>query len=116
MNPYEGKQEHPGFALQTKEGYWVAYAHGWFIAEDAFYAQVFTSVQEAESNLVDMQEDFQGGIKCNIVPAWEPACGKLRHQVRVLTEANKVSPDLLFDVVMDLESIISRLQPDGKDS
>jgi hypothetical protein len=105
MNPYEGKQKHPGFALQTKEGHWIAYAHGWFTAEDAFYAHIFTSIQEAESNLLDMQEDFKGGIHARVVVAWEPACGKLRHEVRVLKDANKISPDNLMEVWLKLEGI-----------
>jgi|SRR5277367_1294686 len=109
MNSYKGKQEHPGWALQAKGGHWVAYAHGWFTAENAFYARIFDSEKSAREALLDMQEDFQGGIECNIVPAWEPACGKLRHEVEVLTEANKISPDILFEVIMDLESAISRL-------
>lgn len=109
MNPYEGKQKHPGWALQTKEGCWVAYAHGYFTVEDAFYARIYSSQEDAQYHLKDMQEDFVGGIECDIVPAWEPACGKLRHEVRVLTDANKVSPDLLFEVTMELESVIARL-------
>lgn len=109
MNPYEGKQEHPGWALQTKEGNWIAYAHGYFVVEDAFYASTYASQEKAGHALKDMQEDFVGGIECDIVPAWEPACGKLRHQVKVLTDANKISPSDLFEITMDLESIISRL-------
>jgi hypothetical protein len=105
MNPYEGKQKHPGFALQTEEGYWIAYAHGWFTAEDAFYAHIFSSVQEAESNLLDMQRDFMGGLKCCVIVAWEPACGKLRHEVKALKDANKISPDNLMEVWLKLEGI-----------
>lgn len=110
MNPYDGKQEHPGFALQTQEGHWIAYAHGWFTAEDAFYAKIFTSIQEAESNLSDMQEDFQGGIKCNVVPAWEPLVGKLRHEVKVLKSANKISPSDLTEVWLMMENITTLLR------
>jgi hypothetical protein len=113
MNMFEGKQEHPGWALQTKEGDWLAYGHGWHISEDAFYARIFPTQEEAQRELKDMQEDFVGGIECDIVPAWEPACGKLRHEVRVLTAANKFSPDDLFEIRMELESILSRLSGDG---
>ena len=105
----EGKQEHPGWALQSKEGYWMAYGHGWHQSEDAFYARIFKTPEAAQEALKDMQEDFEGGIECDIVPAWEPACGKLRHEVRTLTAANKVSPDDLFEIKFELESIIARL-------
>ena len=109
MNMFEGKQEHPGWALQSKEGYWMAYGHGWHQSEDAFYARIFATPEEAQRELKDMQEDFVGGIECDIVPAWEPACGKLRHEVKVLTDANKISPDDIFEITMSLEDVIARL-------
>lgn len=111
MSLFEGKQEHPGWALQSKEGYWMAYGHGWHQSEDAFYAKIFSSKEDAAKALEYMQDDFVGGIECDIVPAWEPLCGRLRHEVKVLTAANKVSPDDLFEIKFDLESIIARLDP-----
>jgi len=109
MSMFEGKQEHPGWALQTKDGFWLAYAHGWHLSEDAFYAKIFSSEEVALRELAEMQEDFVGGIVCDIVPAWEPVCGQLRHEVKVLTEANKISPHDIFEITMELENIIYRL-------
>lgn len=106
---YKGKQAHPGWALQTKNGNWVAYAHGWFTVENAFYAKIFDTQEYAREELKDMQEDFEGGIECDIVPAWEPLCGKLRFEVEQLEAANKIHPHELFEITMELENIIARL-------
>lgn len=109
MSMFEGKQEHPGWALQTKDGFWLAYAHGWHLSEDAFYAKIFGSEEAARRELKDMQEDFEGGIECDIVPAWEPLCGKLRFEVKQLEAANKITPHDVFEITFELENIIARL-------
>lgn len=108
MTLFEGKQEHPGWALRTKEGNWLAYAHGWHIATDAFYARIFTTELQATKALDDMQEDFVGGIECDIVPAWEPMCGKLRYELS-LQKINKITPGDLTDVWFLLEEVKTRL-------
>lgn len=115
MNLYEAaskKQEHPGWALQTKEGSWLSYAHGWHTLEDAFYARIFKTQEAAKEALADMQEDFVGGIECDIVPAWEPLCGKLRHEVKELTKANKITPSDLLEVWLSMENISHLLHLD----
>jgi hypothetical protein len=108
MNLYEAaskRQAHPGWSLLTKDGNWLSYAHGWHVVEDAFYARIFHSEEAAKEALVDMQEDFQGGIECDIVPAWEPLCGQLRHEVKILSDANKISPSDLMEVWLAIENI-----------
>jgi hypothetical protein len=105
MSMFEGKQEHPGWALLTKEGNWLAYAHGWHVSENAFYARIFASKSDAKEALDDMQDDFIGGIQCDIVPAWEPLCGQLRHEVKTLSDANKISPSDLMEVWLAIENI-----------
>lgn len=115
MNLYEAaskRQEHPGWALQTKKGGWLSYAHGWHVLEDAFYARIFPTQEAAKDALADAQEDFVGGIECDIVPAWEPLCGKLRHEVKSLTTANKISPSDLTEVWLLMENIKSLLKLD----
>lgn len=112
---FEGKQAHPGWALQTKDSYWVAYAHGWHVAEDAFYAKIFSSEEDAKRDLKDMQDDFQDGIECNIVPAWEPLCGRLRHKVKELTKANKISPSDLLEVWISMKNVSHLLHLDDLD-
>jgi hypothetical protein len=110
MDFMNGKQEHPGWALRTKDGCWMSFAHGWHIAEDAFYAKIFKTEEDAIYHLKDMQGDFRNGIDCDVVPAWEPLCGQLRHEVKMLTQANKVSPDDILEVSWELESVLSRLK------
>lgn len=112
MSLFEGKQEHPGWSLQTKEGHWLAYAHGWHVSENAFYARIFATEEAAKEALADMQEDFQGGIECDIVPAWEPLCGQLRHEVKTLTTANKITPSDLMEVWLSIENIKTLLRLD----
>lgn len=109
---FEGKQEHPGWALQTEEGNWLAYAHGWHISENAFYARIFSTEESAKEALADAQEDFQGGVLCSIVPAWEPLCGQLRHEVKTLSDANKISPSDLMEVWLSIENIKTLLRLD----
>ena len=109
---YKGKQEHPGWAFQTKEGNWVAYAHGYFVVENAFYAKMVGSEKQAREELKYMQEDFEGGIECDIVPAWEPLCGKLRFEVKQLEDANKIRPEDLTEVWLLMEQIKSLLKLD----
>lgn len=85
MSFLDGKQKHPGWALRTKDGDWLSFAHGWHLAEDAFYTRIFDTQEDAIDNLKDMQGDFNDGIECDVVPAWEPLCGQLRHEVKTTT-------------------------------
>lgn len=106
----EGKQEHPGWALLSKEGNWLCYAHGWHLSKNAFYAKIFGSEEQAREELKYMQEDFEGGIECDIIPAWEPLCGKLRFQVEQLEAANKLHPHDISEITFQLELIIAKLE------
>ena len=106
-------QEHPGWAIRDKrDGEWVAYAHGFFFVKDAFYADVSASKEEAEVTLKSVLDDYQDSdLALEIVPAWEPLCGKLRHRVKNLEQANKISPRTIFDIISTLEDVISELRP-----
>lgn len=104
------KQEHPGWALQTKKGSWLCYAHGWHLVEDAFYAKIFSSIEDASEALIDLKDDFDSSLEADIVPAWEPLCGKLRFEVAELKTANTITPDVLSDIAFDLDIILFKLK------
>ncbi len=101
---------HPGWAVRFADGSWLAYGHGWHLFDDAFYARLFSSAEEAEKAVKEAAGDFIKLDEYDIVPGWEPVCEQLRHDVAELQHANKFSPDDIFDITMDLESILSRLK------
>lgn len=104
------RNRHPGWAVRFVDGSWLAYGHGWHLFEDAFYARIFSSAQEAEDAVKDAAEDFTKLDDYDIVPAWEPVCEQLRHDVAELKHANTFSPDDIFEITMELDSILARLR------
>jgi hypothetical protein len=103
------RNSHPGWAVQYEDGSWLAYGHGWHQFTDAFYARLYPSEQAARNSAEEAAEDFPGD-KYNIVPGWEPVAEQLRHDVAELKHANTFDPDDIFDITMELESIVSRLK------
>ena len=77
----EVRQAPPGWAVRTKTGHWLSYAHGYHLEDDAFFARLKDTEVDAAYMAADAQEDFKGGFEYDIVVAWEPLCEKLRHQV-----------------------------------
>jgi len=112
MRSEEKRNEHPGWAVQLNDGSWLCYAHGFHTDEDAFLARDFGSKSEA---LAALQEAIDDGYlpkdtKGKAIEAWQPLCENLRHTVKELRSANKVSPDILFDVVFTIENALSQLK------
>lgn len=104
------RNSHPGWAVRFVDGSWLAYGHGWHLFDDAFYAKCFSSAQEAEDAVKQAAEDYTKLDEYDIVPAWEPVAEQLRHDVAQLEHANKFSPNDIFEISMDLESILARLK------
>jgi hypothetical protein len=104
--------EHPGWAVRYEDGSWLSYAHGFFQSTDAFYARLHATEEDAKRNAEEANEDWSSDPqKYTIVPGWEPLCESLRFEIESLKEANTLDPDTIFDVVMDLQGIISRISP-----
>lgn len=104
------RNSHPGWAVRFVDGSWLAYGHGWHLFTDAFYAKRFSSAEEAEKAVKEAAEDYIKLDDYDIVPAWEPVAEQLRHEVAELKHANSFSPDDIFEISMELESILSRLK------
>lgn len=111
MNKEEKRKEHPGYAVQLEDGSWLCYAHGYFADQDAFYADNFESKSRAHSALIDAISDgyLPKETKGKVVEAWQPLCESLRHRVKELEGANKISPKILFEVVSDIEMALQRI-------
>jgi hypothetical protein len=112
MRTEEKRKEHPGWAIQLDDGSWLCYAHGYFTDADAFYADNFDTKSKALSVLhTAVSEGYlPEGTKGKAVEAWQPLCERLRHSVKELESANKVSPDILFDVVFTIENALHQLK------
>jgi hypothetical protein len=106
----ETRSAHPGWSVQTKDGHWLGGAHGWFLSEDAFYADIYDSEEDAKHWAESNQSEFAGGFEYNIVPAWQPLCERFRVEISSLREANAITPSKIMDIVMSLEDAISTLQ------
>lgn len=106
----EERNKHPGWAVRTKTGHWLSYAHGFHLSEDAFYARVVDSEEDAKHLIKQACEDFGNSVLFSVVLAWEPLCEQLRFQVSSLKKANTLSPNKIDDVILSLEDAISTLQ------
>lgn len=104
------RNAHPGWAVQDEGGGWLCYGHGFFLSEDAFYADVVLSEEDAKHLIKEANEDFENNTSFNIVLAWEPLCESLRHEVAALKEANTISPSKIMDIVIDLQGVIADLK------
>jgi hypothetical protein len=106
----EDRREHPGWAIRYKDGTWLASAHGFHRMEDAFYAKTYPTSWDASVDASEALRDGIGDRFYEIVEAWQPLCEQLRHKILVLTKANTIDPDYLYDIVEDLESVLLRLK------
>jgi hypothetical protein len=104
----------PGWAVQFEDGSWLGGAHGWFRSDDAFYADVYESKEDAQRYLDYLRKDkSEGGafdLPAQIVPAWQPQLESLRVEVRSLKQANRLTPSKLMDITMNLESVLYDLK------
>ena len=100
------RREHPGWAIKFKDGTWLGGPHGWHHHDDAFYADIYSSPEEAK----DCYEMSELTSPYDIVLAWEPLCERLRFEVVSLTKTNKVSPGDLSDLESDIEMILSKIK------
>ena len=108
MNEKRERQSHPGWAVKFSDGTWLGGAHGWFRHDDAFFADIFDSKEEAEHYIkVAGFDDTSLNLESEAIPAWEPLCESLRHDVAMLTKANKVTPDNIFELRQELENILA---------
>jgi hypothetical protein len=109
----------PGWAVRFEDGSWLGGAHGWFRSDDAFYADVYESKEDAQRYLDDLRRDKDEGghfdLPAEIVPAWQPLCESLRVEVRSLKQANKLTPSKLMDITMNLESVLYDLKQGEED-
>lgn len=123
---------HPGWGVQMEGGTWLCAVHGLYEVDDAFYATVMDTKEEAERLLQDYiietknigmwkgkpTEHFDPNRpvpKGKTSPAWEPMCQMLIFDVERLKLANKISPSTLFDIQMSLEDAINTIQGAVKD-
>lgn len=107
---------HPGWSVYFEDGTWLGGAHGWFRSEEAFYADVYDSAEEAQRWLDDLRRDKgEGGhfdLPAKVIPAWEPLAESLRLEVSQLKQANSLSPSTISDIVFSLEDAIRQLKDD----
>jgi hypothetical protein len=104
------RNSHPGWAVRFEDGSWLAYGHGWHQFTDAFYARLFDSAEKAEEAVKEAAKDWGLDEEYDIIPGWQPVAEQLRHDVAELKHANKFSPDDIFEISMELESILSKLK------
>lgn len=110
----EERKHHPGWSVQFEDGSWLGGAHGWYRSDDAFYADIYDTEEEAHNNLKYIQKDKSEGeyfaLPAKVVPAWEPLCESLRVSIYSLQEANLITPSAIFDMVMSLEDVLHTLK------
>lgn len=107
------RRSHPGYCIRTKgkEVLWVTSAHGLHLETDPFFAIDFNTVESAQAELdwALRDGDLPKTYEYEIVEGWIPLCEQLRFDVAQLKEANKISPDDLWEIRFELESLLSRL-------
>ncbi len=101
----EEANAHPGWGVRFSDGSWLGGAHGWFRTEEAFYADIYQTEEDARSSLkiVRAQESGYYDLEAEIVPAWQILCEKLRLTIHTLKLSAKVD-------IYDLDSAIDDLQ------
>lgn len=109
----------PGWAVRFEDGTWLGGAHGWFRSEDAFYADIYASKEDAQRYLDDLRKDKYESdyfnLPAEIIPAWQVQCESLRLEVRMLKQANRLTPSKLMDITMNLEQVLYDLKQSDKD-
>lgn len=105
----EEQGAHPGWAIKFEDGTWLGGAHGWFRSEEAFYADIYDSKEEALQNLKCVRstyhDDGSFNLSAEAVEAWQPICESLRHKLLLAKYSSKITiPDLwdLNDKVKEL--------------
>lgn len=107
------RRSHPGWAVRFEDSTFLGGAHGWFRTEDAFYADIYDSKEDGQKYLDDLRQDKMYGdefaLPAEVVEAWQPICESLRHEVRVLKQANIVSFSDIYELKDKLEEIVSEV-------
>ena len=110
----EKRGAHPGWAIRFEDGTWLGGAHGWFRSEDAFYADIHDTKEEAERSLkyVRQDKDEKGyfDLPAEAVEAWQPICESLRLEVSTLKQANIVEYMDIFELRDELEGIVDKVK------
>ena len=110
MDKREESNAHPGWSVRFSDGTWLGGAHGWFRSEEAFYADIYDSEEEARNCLEQVKNDLYDkeyfSLDAEVVPAWQPLCERLRLDAHTLTASNKVN---IFDLNMTVDDIQSQL-------
>ena len=104
------RNQHPGWAVRFQDGSWQGGGHGYHRFDDAFYAERHETQADAHYAAKHCQEDYGDTMPYEVIPAWEPLAEVLRLDVSQLEKANKIHPDDILEITMDLESIIYRLK------
>ena len=103
------RHQHPGWAVKFTDGSWLSGGHGWHQHADAFYASIFSSF-EAAKEAVETSELYDPKVSWEIISAWEPLCERLRHDVIILRQVNKIKPLDIMNLRMDLEDILNTVK------
>lgn len=102
--------QHPGWAVRFEDGSWQGGGHGYHRFDDAFYAERHETQEAAHYAAKQCQEDYNDQMSYVVISAWEPLAEVLRHDVSQLKHANSFHPDDIFEITMELESILYRLK------
>lgn len=110
------RNAHPGWAVRFVDNTWLGGAHGWFRTDDAFFADIYSSKEDGERYLTDLrttQRNFYGDefdIEAEVIPAWEPICETLRHDVIILKQTNIVEFGDVLDVQASLQNVMDQIK------
>lgn len=103
--------KHPGWGIKFY-GDWMGHAHGWSPVWPSI-ADVYSSKAEALKMAADILEYYgnkpEDIVNCEVLEAWEPLVASLQHDISMLTKANRISPDKLFQLRMSLSDLKSDL-------
>lgn len=110
----EEPNKHPGWAVQFSDGSWLGGAHGWFRSDDAAYADIYDSEEEARSSLGYVRRDDREyfALDAKVIPAWEPLCESLRYEIKRTRDASKITSDDVYRLVSSLEDVINTINYD----
>lgn len=100
----------PGWAVKFEDGSWQCGGHGFHRSNDAGYAERHDTQEIAHFCAQRCQEDYKDKMPYEIIPGWEPLCEELRNEIIMLKKSNTISPNILMDVVFDLQQVIATLK------
>lgn len=110
------REAHPGWAVRFEDGTWLGGGHGWFRAEDAFYADIYDSKEQGLKYLEDLRNDPHKrygntfDLPAEAVEAWQPICETLRLDVSILKKCNTIEWMDIVDLREDLQQIMDRVK------